>query len=185
MTLHALTAPMLLLSMGVAVAQPAPESKALADLNAAFRKAYAGAKQRMLADPGPILIVNGDTAALVRNGSRKEAVVNAASYHTVKTIAHIPLAVFSALTPGEGDLPADRRLMLAELRSLIPPARASLDSLKMPAATVARQDGITGQSLAFIDDVLSKGRYTRAALESYTRKITPLVMENVADATRA
>jgi hypothetical protein len=185
MTLHALAAPLLVLSMGVAAAQPAPESKALLDLNDAFRKAYAGAKQRMLAGAGPVIVANGDTAVLVRNGSRKEAVVNAPSYHTVKAIAHVPLAVFVALTPGEGDLPADRRATLTELRALIPPARAILDTLKMPPATVARQEKITSQSLAFLDDVLAKGRYTRAALESYTRKMSPLVMENAADATRA
>jgi len=33
--------------------------------------------------------------------------------------------------------------------------------------------------------VVSKGRYTRAALESYTRKMAPLVMGNVAEAMRA
>jgi hypothetical protein len=181
MTLTAL----LLLSAGIAAAQPAPESKALVDLNAAFRKAYAGAKQRMLADTGPLIVANGDTAVLVRNGSRQEAVVNAPSYHTVKAIAHVPLAIFVALTPGEGPLPADRRATLTELRSLIPPARASLDTLKMPPATIVRQDRITAQSMAFIDDILATGRYTRAALESYTKKMAPLVLENAADATRA
>ena len=182
MTRYALLA---LLSAGIAAAQPAPDSKALVDLNDAFRKAYAGAKQRMLAGAGPVTIANGDTAALVRNGSRKEAMVNAPSYHTVKTIAHVPLAIFVALTPGEGPLAPDRRATLAELRSLIPPARASLETLKIPPATVSRQDRITTMSMAFIDDVLAKGRYTRAALESYTKKMTPLVMENAADATRA
>ncbi len=93
--------------------------------------------------------------------------------------------MFVALTPGKGALAADRRQTLTELRSLIPPARASLDGLKLPPATVARQDQITTQSLAFIDDVVSKGRYTRAALESYTRKMAPLVMGNVAEAMRA
>ncbi len=175
----------LLTIAGTASAQPAPQPEALTALNNAFRQAYAGAKQRMLAGAGPLIIANGDTAALVRNGGRSEATVNAFSYHTVKTIAHIPLAIFVALTPGEGEVDGERRKTLAELRKLIPPARASLDSLALSAAVVGRQDRIVNASLAFLDEALQRNRYTRAALEEYTRRMAPLVMENVGDATRA
>src|SRR4051812_27832302 len=89
-------------TMASASAQPAAQPEALTALNNAFRQAYATSKQRILAGAGPLIVVNGDTAVLIRNGSRAEVTVNAPSYHTVKTIAHVPLAVFVALTPGEG-----------------------------------------------------------------------------------
>jgi hypothetical protein len=174
-----------LATAGLASAQPAPQPEALTALNNAFRQAYAGAKQRMLASVGPLIVVNGDTAALVRNGKRTEATVNAPRYHTVKTIAHLPLAIFVALTPGEGELDGERRKTLAEIRTLIPPARASLDALALPATVVARQAQIVKASLAYLDDVLEHGRYTRAGLQSYTRKMSPLLLANVEDATRA
>lgn len=178
-------APLFLISAGIAAAQYSEQSPALTELNQAFRKAYAGAKQRMIEGADPLLIVNGDAAVLVRGRRRYEAGVNAPSYHTVKALAHIPLAIFVALTPGEGALDADRRQTLAGLRALIPPARASLDGLALPAQTVARQDQLTGKSIEFIDDVLKRGDYTRAGLTAYVRKMTPLVMANAADATRA
>jgi hypothetical protein len=178
-------APLFLVGAGVAAAQYADQPQALTELNQAFRKAYAGAKQRLVAGVDPLLIVNGDTAILVRGGKRSEAPVNASTYHTVKSIAHIPLAIFVALTPGEGALDADRKQTLTGLRNLIPPARASLDGLSLPKETLARQDQMVSQSLAFLDDVLKRDEFTRAALTAYVRKITPMVMANVADATRA
>ncbi|HLY16036.1 MAG TPA: hypothetical protein VKR61_02370, partial [Bryobacteraceae bacterium] len=67
----------------------------------------------------------------------------------------------------------------------IPPAEASLDVLKLPAATLARQKHIVAASLAFLDDVAGSRRFARPALLAFTRGMAPLVMQNVAEATRA
>src|SRR3974377_727157 len=162
-------------------AQPA----ALTALNNAFRAAYADAKGRVLASSGPTLIVNGDTFTLRRDGRRCEANTGTAIYDPVKTIAHIPLAIYVTLTPGDGALDEDRLKTLAGLRELIPPAEGSLDTLKFPAATLARQKQIVAASLAFLDDVAGARRCTRSSLVAFTRGMAPLVMENVAEAARA
>src|SRR4029450_910126 len=120
-------------------APPGPvQPAALTALNNAFRAAYAEAKIRALAHSCPTLIVNGDNLALLRDGRRGEANVGTAIYDPVKTIAHIPLAIYVILTPGDGAVADDRLETLAALRELIPPAQASLDTLKLPAATLAR-----------------------------------------------
>src|SRR4051794_29906172 len=75
---------------------------ALTALNNAFRAAYSEAKTRALASSGPTLIVKGDSLTLLRDGRRIEANVGAPIYDPVKTIAHIPLAIFVILTPGDG-----------------------------------------------------------------------------------
>ena len=75
---------------------------ALTALNNAFRAAYADARSRVLASSGPTLIVNGDNFALLRDGRRVEANVGTPIYDPVKTIAHIPLAIYVTLTPGDG-----------------------------------------------------------------------------------
>ena len=155
---------------------------ALTALNNAFRATYAEAKSRVLASYGPTLIVNGDHFALLRGGRRVEANVGVPIYDPVKTIAHIPLAIYVTLTPGDGAL-ADKTL--AGLRELIPPAQASLDALKLPAATLARQKQIVAASLSFLDDVAGRRRFARSALLGFTRGMAPLVMENVTEATRA
>jgi hypothetical protein len=168
---------------------PAPvgpvQPPALTALNNAFRAAYTQAKSRVLASCGPTLIVSGDNFTLLRDGRRIEANVGTRIYDPVKTIAHIPLAIYVTLTPGEGAVGDDRLKTLAGLRELIPPAEASLDSVKLPATTLARQKKIVAGSLAFLDDVTGKRTCTRSALLAFTRGMTPLVMENVIEATRA
>src|SRR5690349_2614296 len=127
-------------------AQPA----ALTALNNAFRAAYAEAKGRVLASLGPTLIVNGDVFTLLRDGRRLEANVGTAIYDPVKTIAHIPLAIYVTLTPVDGAVADDRLQTLAGLREFIAPAAASLDTLNLAAATLGRQRQIIAASLAFL-----------------------------------
>src|SRR5579884_4284154 len=100
-----------------AVSAPAT---ALTALNDAFRAAYADAKTRVLASKGPTLVVNGDRFSLLYDARRLDADVAPPIYDTLKTIAHIPLAIYVALTPGDGAIPADRLETLAGLRQLIP-----------------------------------------------------------------
>ena len=168
---------------------PAPagpvQPQALTALNDAFRAAYADARSRALASSGPTLIVNGDNFALLRDGRRVEANVGTPIYDPVKTIAHIPLAIYVTLTPGDGAVDEDRLKTLAGLRELIPPAEASLDTLKLAAATLARQKQIVAVSLAFLDDVAGRRQFERSKLLAFTRGMAPLVMENVTEAARA
>jgi hypothetical protein len=160
-------------------------SPALTALNNAFRAAYADARTRVLASSDPTLIVNGDNFVLLRGGRRVEANAGAPLYDPVKTIAHIPLAIYVTLTPGDGAVGEDRLKTLAGLRNLIPPAEASLDTLKLSAATLARQKRIVGESLSFLDEVAGRRTFARPSLLGFTRGMAPLVMENVTEATRA
>jgi hypothetical protein len=167
------------------VAAAPVQPPALTALNNAFRAAYADAKIRVLASSGPTLIVNGDNFALLRDGRRVEANVGTPIYDPVKTIAHIPLAIYVTLTPGDGALGEDRQKTLAGLRELIPPAETSLDTVKLSAGTLARQKRIVAASLAFLDDVPGRRKFARSALFEFTRAMAPLVMENVTEAARA
>ena len=174
---------------GLAQTLPVPvgpvQPPALTALNNAFRAAYADAKRRVLASSGPTLIVNGDNFALLRDGRRLEANVGTPIYDPVKTIAHIPLALYVTLTPGDGAVDDDRLKTLAGLRELIPPAEASLHTLKLSATTLARQKQIVAASLAFLDEVAGRRRFARSSLLAFTHGLAPLVMENVTEATRA
>jgi hypothetical protein len=161
------------------------QPSALTALNDAFRAAYADAKTRVLASSGPTLIVNGDRFSLLRGGRRVEANVGVPIYDPIKTIAHIPLAIYVILTPGDGAIDDGRLKTLAGLRKLIPPAEASLDTVKLSAATLARQKRIVAASLAFVDDVAGKRQFARSVLLTFTRAMAPLVMENVTEATHA
>jgi hypothetical protein len=158
---------------------------ALTALNNAFRAAYADAKARVLAASGTTLIVNGDTFTLFRNGRRVEANVGTPVYDPLKTIAHIPLAIYVTLTPGSGAIDDARLKTLARLRELMPPAEASLDSVVLPAATVARQKQIVAASMVFLNGVAEKRGFERSRLLEFTKRMAPLVLQNVDEATHA
>jgi hypothetical protein len=168
---------------------PAPagpvQPAALTALNDAFRSAYADAKKRLLAASGPTLIVNGDNFTLLRGARRLEGNAGTPLYNPVKTIAHIPLAIYVTLTPGDGPIDDDRLKTLRGLHELIPPAATSLDAVKLSAATLDRQKRIVAASLDFLDGVAASRTFERASLVAFTRRMTPLVMENVTEATRA
>src|SRR4051812_14410140 len=99
---RALAAFLIFLASAAAVtAQMAPDGpvqpQALTALNNAFRSAYADAKSRVMASSGPTLIVNGDSFTLLRDGRRIEANVGTPTYDPLKTISHIPLAIYVTL----------------------------------------------------------------------------------------
>jgi hypothetical protein len=166
---------------------PAPSllPQALTTLNDAFRAAYADAKVRVLASSGPTLIVNGDDFILLRDGKRTEANLANPLYDALKTITHIPLAIYVTLTPGDAVLDDAQRTSLARLRSLVPPAQSSLTTLPLSAASAARQKQIVDASLAFLDGALRDGKFDRSQLLAFTRRMAPPIMQNVADATHA
>ena len=180
-----------LIFAGAAAAQTAPapagpvQPAALTALNEAFRAAYAEAKTRVLTSSGPKLIVSGDHFSLVRKGQRLEANAGTPIYDPVKTIAHVPLAIYVTLTPGDGAIGDDRLATLARLRKLIPPAEAALAELQLPDATLKRQKQIVAASLRFIDEAAERRQFARKSLVEFTRSMAPLVMENVREATRA
>jgi hypothetical protein len=163
----------------------APSPHALTELNDAFRAAYTEAKSRVLRSNGPTLIVSGDHFSLLRGGRREDANVAVPIYDPVKTMAHIPLAIYVTLTPGEGAVDGNRLKTLAKLRELIPPAARALDALKLPVDTLARQKEIVAGSLTFLDEVAGKHQFERSKLLAFTHGMAPLVMQNVAEATRA
>jgi hypothetical protein len=160
---------------------PAP----LTELNNAFRAAYVEARTRVVAQAGPVLVVSGDNFALLSGGKRTEANVAVPVYDPVKTMAHIPLAIFVMLTPGEGAIAEARLATLTKLRGLIAPAEASLSAVPLPEGSRARQKRIAEESAAYLDELAAKKSFTRAGLSAFTRRMAPLVMENVGEATRA
>ncbi len=121
--------PIVLVALGSATAQnmqhPAGpvQPAALTALNDAFRAAYAAAKTRVLTASGPTLVVSGDNFALLRKGERVEANVGTPVYDPVKTIAHIPLAIYVTL---EASTSSGSRRWPASANSSRPPRPASM-----------------------------------------------------------
>ena len=153
-------------------------------LNSEFRAQYQQALAATLAHAGPVILEEGDSLILVRQGERTSVQVKPLEYHELKAVAHIPLALFVMLSfPPEASLSADRRKLLEHYRELMVSASATLPGRHFTADQLPRQKQIFSASFQLLDGVLARGHVTPAALESFTRQMAPLLLANVRDAT--
>ncbi|MBV9124801.1 MAG: hypothetical protein JO112_15705 [Planctomycetes bacterium] len=162
-----------------------PPADPLVDLNQTFRDAYAQARQETLAREGPVVLVEDDNLVLLHHGPRREVKVTPDAFQVLKAVAHIPLALYVMLAPyGPGDIPASR---LAELRKYGEQVRKAEDSLEgrgLDEKVLARQKKIIARSQQFLDGVLEAKKIDPAEVTAFTRRLTPLVLANMADAAR-
>jgi hypothetical protein len=98
------------------------------------------------------------------------------SYQIEKSVAHSTMAIYEILAPYLDDAYANQlwRAPLAMYRTQNQSALECLAALDVPDDTRATMHGVLEHNLAFMDACLSKGGYTYAELENYTRGTTPL-----------
>jgi hypothetical protein len=133
------------------------------DLNAVARADYAEARQRLLSQAGPILIVGPKQIKLIDGKDPEFLELAPPAYHQLKAISHLALGVhslFLAQTP-----PPEK---LAELRNA-----AGKAQLPEPRE---RQERIVKLSLQALDGSLD--------VATYEREVGPLLLENALDAAR-
>ncbi len=157
--------------------------------NNAFRASYAEAKRQILEKLGPVIIVMGDRAVLLKSGigtpteKRAEAQLIPAEYTLAKTVDHVALAVFVTLT-NKTDAPLDAasRHHLEELRDLALKAVPEIEKAGLSVNELSRQHQIIDQSLSFIKETLAAGQVSSSTLQKFTRSMAKLTLLNVDDA---
>jgi hypothetical protein len=170
--------------------EPAPSpgearSDPLLTLNKAFRVAYAQARAQARDGARPVILVSGDDLILLRDSGRSEVEVIPPLYHTLKTVAHVPLALYVMLVNDqERPLDEDRLDGLRRYRGLILKAREHLKD-RLPAVLLDRQETVLSESLAFLDRVLEQKRVEKDDLAAFTRSTGPLLLANADAAARA
>jgi hypothetical protein len=159
----------------------------LATLNDAFRAAYRRAKEAALARSGPVILAEGDNLVLKQGDRRVEVPYVPAVYHALKSVAHIPLALDVMLAPHAGEDPLDGAVLseLRAYRGLIAAADPTLAAHGLDSEQLERQRKLIAASVRFLDSVVATRRCPRADRLAFTRRMTPLVMANVAEAARS
>lgn len=151
----------------------------VADLNQAFRAAYADARAAALAESGPIIVASGDRLVLLHQEQRIEGEQVHRSYHDLKTVAHVPLAVYLCLAPyGERPLDDAQVERLRDLREKISAVQRTLVD-RFGEDQRKGQEDLLGQCGSFVDDVLEKRVYSKPALHDLLRHVLPQVLDNV------
>jgi hypothetical protein len=166
--------------------QPTEPANPLLEVNKAFRAAYAAARKDVLARIGPVILVSGDDIVLIRDGRRTEAKVVPAIYHTLKTLSHIPLAIYAMTAPAT-DTPLDdaKRAGLRQYREKLPGLEKCLAECGLSDAALQTQQKLIAAAGAFLDGALENGTVTKDDLLTYVRKQTPLILDNVKGSARA
>lgn len=154
----------------------AQEPDPLASMNATFRTWYKAEKARRLAHPGPVLVVEGDKLALLREGRpREEAAFVPPDFHRLKAMAHVPLALELKLAPELLLSSAERE----ELKAYLAQLKAAAEGAEGDSARIAEA------SEAFLDKVLATSRVDGGALQAYVRRMAPLTLRNAQAAVAA
>jgi hypothetical protein len=161
-----------------------PAEDNLSRLDNDFRHDYAEAKRQILEKLGPVIVLNGDLATLYNGSTKVEEHITPALYTLDKTVDHIPLAIYVILTNVTGSpFEQGTRKKLTGLQEFVHKAIPEVKNSTLPGLELSRQQEIIDKSLAFIDEALSAGRVSEAHLREYTRKMAPLTMQNVDEAT--
>lgn len=167
-------------------AEPAKSDDPLLSLNASFRKAHAAARKEMLSKCGPIVLLDGDNLILLHNGKRAEERCVPEIYHTLKAVAHTPVAVQVMLSPfGEGAMGADRLAGLKEYREQLAKADKALGGRGLSGEQMERSKKILSACQTFLDGIIGKELATRDEVHTFTRAMSPLVIAQATDAARA
>jgi hypothetical protein len=108
-------------------------------------------------------------------------------YNKMKTLGHIPLAVFCLLhTANDGPLSPSLKARLVSYRALLDSAGAALDvAQEVAAGILPRPIGIHAVAMAFLSTAIKTGAASRAALHRFTHGVCEDVDIVLAVAARA
>ena len=174
------------LAATAAAAQSPDADVRLLTVNALARVHYAHAKDATLAGLSPIIVVDADSATLIRNGERRREIYLPARYRSLKSLAHVALGLYSLLAPH-----ADRedgsawRADLAAYRAQVATLVPLVGELGLHWDDAKRQREMLAAALAFMDKVLTAGRVGRAELHAYADDVGPALLGNAYDASEA
>jgi hypothetical protein len=165
--------------------QPPRVGSALDGVNDGFHAAYDAARDEAKLD-APVFVVHADALFLFRDGQRREIALTPRIFHVIKSAAHAPVAIFSALhrnASGGGSSSPDALTMssgdrIDELREHVSAALASLDDERdADGETVRAIRAVLDGSLAFLDRVLGDTPPTSTELDAFARTSGPQLLE--------
>ena len=156
------------------------------ELSSLHGRLYSSGRAATLAKLDPLIVVEMNSLILIHEGRRTEVNVIPPLYHRLKAVSHIPLAIYVALEPfGNVPIDEDRLSRLRSFKARITAVVQSLDRSGLTVEQSHRARALLEQCGAFLERVLSAGKYELADLQALTRAAGPIVLANASDAARA
>ncbi len=168
------------LTLPVLANQPVPPL--FHDLNVAARESYAAARALALKSDQPVFLVT-DTVTLIRGEDLGSLPYTPSNYHYLKSISHLPLGVYSA-SIGLSENPTDKRWLerLSTLLNQTKKTETDLASASFTELQIARQKNILLVTRAYLEEILTREKADMVSVNTYARKIAPLLLANATDA---
>jgi hypothetical protein len=149
-----------------------------------FRKMYADSKDEIKQKLGPILLY-GDSKLVLLNGSkRKEIPYRLPVYDTLKTVDHVPLAMFVLLENSCDEPLSETKLgYLEQLKRFAETTKSGLDKLDLPSEAISRQKLLLNTSIDLAKRVLSTKTISQTELQAFAHNLGPVTLLNVNEAS--
>jgi hypothetical protein len=128
--------------------------------------------------------VSGNNLILHRNGQEESKRVIPDIYHALKDVSHVPFLLYLRLVP----LSSNEQLSETEIAGLetlsakISAARDALSTGGFHYVQTKREQRIIDSSIALLRSTVVAKRIPHSTLESFTRSMAPLLLENSDDA---
>ena len=170
---------------GAAGHRPTRIGGPLDQANDTFHEAY-GATRDERTEEGPILVLLGDDLTVVRGDARERHGVTPREVHALKSLAHLPPAVFALLhQQAAGALSAAMKARVAGLRDLVGRVSASLAD-DVPDEAIRRElHPLVDETSALLALVERRGELEPTMLDAYAARCGPLLLRCTDHATRA
>jgi hypothetical protein len=105
-------------------------------------------------------------------------------YHTLKSVAHLPLGIYVTLSQYvDRDLPDGVVNALLRTHKVIQAASNKVKQAGLSDDQIARQAKILNSSETIVGKVSQARRFDRNMLQNYVKEMVPLVMENTDEAS--
>lgn len=163
-----------------AAAAPPEATDAVTVMNGEFRARYAETREHLRAEVDAVLIVGGARLTLRQRGEPEwTRVFNTPLVDQYKTIAHVPLGLYTLAIPFADGLPSDELRRKAAVYADKTRALAAVaDQLEIPPTQRPRQRAMLDESLALVDRLIANGTVTRRDLDAFARRMGPPQLAN-------
>ena len=159
--------------------------KALQNLNKTFINAHSAARKLDLATGGPVILHRNGQLILISNDSKVTVNVILPTYHTFKTFAHIPVAIYLMLSPqGSGTLNFERFQLLRNYYKRLEYIQKNIGQITLKSTELERQKTILSKSMQFLKTITDNQKFSNKKLISFTQGMLPFISANIEGAAR-
>ncbi|MDN7184573.1 hypothetical protein M0D69_42495 [Caballeronia sp. SEWSISQ10-4 2] len=164
--------------------------EAIYAVDATMRDHYAKSRTRLMANLNPVIVVQysfgGGTYTLIHDGVRETVSPVGPNFEMCKSIAHIPLGIYSMLAPYLcGARPVGWQMLILNFRNVITNALNHLKAAELPPEAERSCRTIIDGSASFLDGTISDQAFSIESFEQFTSQIQDAIQTNMRFAVQA